>query len=139
MALELNNRFWLNFMYCIIVAKSRIDMILVTLTDFQGRLIFHPFKTVKSAFSELCLLNQWLDLHQTCIDTLFGDRKELIRWTDRVGNTIRFKWVNLYLLFSGDHRQVHYALALKLCIITKRTSLRRCQPLCTGRQMGELR
>ena len=34
-------------------------------------------KTVNSAFSELCILNQWVFHHQTCIDTLFGDRKEL--------------------------------------------------------------
>ena len=68
-------------MYCIIVAKRRVDMILVTLTyflrspNFQGH---HPLTTVKSAFSEHCLLNQWMDLLQTFIDTLFGDREELI-------------------------------------------------------------
>ena len=50
-------------------------MILVNLTllswspHFQGH---HPLKTVYSAFSELCVLNQWDFFHQTCIDTLFG-------------------------------------------------------------------
>ena len=46
---------------------------------FQGH---HPLKTVKSAFSELCLLNQWMDLDQTRIDSLFCDRKTLIRFDD---------------------------------------------------------
>ena len=67
-------------MYCIIVAKCRVEMILVTLTIFSRTPHFKVIilkKPVKSAFSELCFLNQWGFLHQPCMDTLFGDRKEL--------------------------------------------------------------
>ena len=46
-------------------------------SNFQGH---HPIKTVKVTFSELYLLNQWLDFYQTFIDTLFLDRQMLIRF-----------------------------------------------------------
>ena len=62
-------------------------MILVTLIFFSRPPHFKVIifkKNVNSAFSELCLLNQRLFLHQTCIDTcnLFGDRKECIKFKD---------------------------------------------------------
>ena len=55
-------------------------MVLVTLTLFSRSPHFKVIileKIVNSAFSELCLLNQWGFLHQTGIGALFGDRNEI--------------------------------------------------------------